>query len=152
KVTLKAEDAKPEPIEVRAVPHVTVEAQYYDSKGKKTRGHEFFVFGRMDNLPWFGRGKADADGKITALIPHGLEQVQLDLMTNEHGVLRHRVKKDAPLSNSRRVDLGTVNDDVKGIELIRYEAPILIVKVSAKDGGKLENAAVTATYPEGRGQ
>jgi beta-lactamase regulating signal transducer with metallopeptidase domain len=151
KVTLKG-DAKPESIEVRAVPHVTIEAQYYDSKGKKSRGHEFFVFGRMDNLPWFGRGKADADGKITAVVPHGLEQVQLDLMTNEHGVLRHRIKKEAPLSNSRRVDLGTLNDDVKGIELVRYEAPILIVKVVAKDGGKLENAAVTAMYPEGKGQ
>jgi hypothetical protein len=151
KVTLK-DGTNPDPIEVRAVPHVTIEAQYFDSKGKTTRGHEFFVFGQMDKLPWFGQGKADANGKITAFIPHGLESVQLDLMTNEHGVLRHRMKPSGELSNRRRIDLGTVIEDVKGIELIRYEAPILLVKVTAKDGGTLKQPAVTAKYLDGRGQ
>ena len=152
KVTLKA-GAQPDAVEVRAVPHVTIEAQHFDSKGQPTRGHEFFVFGRMDNAPWFGRGRADANGKVTAVIPHGLEQVQLDLMTNEHGVLRWRKSKDDSLHNNRRVDLGTVNDDVKGIEIIRYTAPILIVKVVANDdAAKLKDVGVTATYPEGKAQ
>jgi beta-lactamase regulating signal transducer with metallopeptidase domain/protocatechuate 3,4-dioxygenase beta subunit len=151
KVTLK-EGTKPDPVEVRATPHVTIEAQYYDSKGKTTRGHAFFVFGQMDKSSWFGQGKADTNGKITAYVPHGLENVQLDLMTNEHGVLRHRMKPSDPLRNNRRIHLGTVNDDVKGIEIIRYEAPILLVKVSARDGGKLEKLAVTANYEAGRGQ
>jgi hypothetical protein len=72
-------------------------------------------------------------------------------MTNEHGVLRHRLP-GKELSNSRQVDLGTLNDDVTGIEIIRYEAPILVVKVTAKDGGKPKDAAVTALYGENRGQ
>src|SRR5205823_662282 len=45
KVVLK-DGANPDPVEVRAVPHVVVEAQYYDSGGKPTRGHSCFVFGR----------------------------------------------------------------------------------------------------------
>jgi beta-lactamase regulating signal transducer with metallopeptidase domain len=151
KVVLKA-GAEPERLEVRAVPHVTIEAQYVDSKGKHTRGHECFVFGQIDGVPWFGQGKADADGKIVAHIPHGLENVQLDLMTNEHGVLRWRKTKDGPLNNNRRVMLGTVTDDVKGIEIVRYTAPILIVKVSVKDGSKPADLAVTAQYEKGKGQ
>jgi hypothetical protein len=146
------EGKQPDSLEVRATPHVVIEAQHYDSKGKKTRGHSFFVFGQLDGNPWFGQGKQDADGKVTALVPHGLEQAQLDLMTNEHGVLRHRKTKNDPRSNKRRVDLGTLQADVKGIEIIRYTAPILLVKVVAKDGGILKDVGVTATYPEGKGQ
>jgi beta-lactamase regulating signal transducer with metallopeptidase domain/protocatechuate 3,4-dioxygenase beta subunit len=151
KITLKNGE-KPELLEVRAVPHVVIEAQYIDTKGKHTRGHECFIFGQLDGLNWFGQGKADADGHIVAQIPHGLENVQVDLMTNEHGVLRHRMKKDEPLSNKRKLMLGTVNDDVKGIEIIRYTAPILLVKVTPIDGTKPAKIAVTADYEDGKGQ
>jgi protocatechuate 3,4-dioxygenase beta subunit len=144
-LTLK-ENEQPPPLEVRAVPHVVIEAQHFDSKGKKIRGHEFHVFGRIDNSGWFTRSKQDANGKVTVLVPHGLERVQLNLMTNEHGVLRWRKSKNDRLSSKRRVDLGTVNADVTGIEIIRYTAPILVVKVTAKDGGKLEKVGVTADY------
>src|SRR5262249_16283291 len=89
KVTIK-EGETPDPIEVAAVPTVTIEAQYLDSKGKPTRGHECFIFGRLGNDNWFGQGRPDADGKIVAHVPHGLSGAQMDLMTNEHGVLRHR--------------------------------------------------------------
>ncbi|HKB40224.1 MAG TPA: M56 family metallopeptidase [Gemmataceae bacterium] len=145
------EGEEPGAVEVRAVPHVVIEAQHFDSKGKKTRGHEFHLFGRIDGDFWWTEGKQDADGKVTAKVPHGLEQTRLNLSTNEHGVLRHRKTKNEPLSNNREIDLGTVNADVKGIEIIRYTAPIAVVKVVARDGGKLKGVAVTATYPEGRG-
>lgn len=149
KAVLKA-GADPEPIEVRAVPHVAVEAQYLDSKGKPTRGHSAHVFGRIDGVFWFGEARADATGKLVAHVPHGLENTQFDLATNEHGSLRWRKKKGDPLNNTRRVMLGTLTDDVKGIEVIRYTAPILVVKVATKDGAPLTNPAVTATYPKGK--
>src|SRR5262249_2588846 len=52
-VTLKAGE-RPEPLEIRAVPHVVIEAQYYNSKGKPTRGHAGHLFGHMDKNVWFG--------------------------------------------------------------------------------------------------
>ncbi len=64
-LTLKAGE-QPEPLEIRAVPHVVIEAQYYDSKGKTTRGHAGHLFGQMDkNNYWFGEGKMDGNGKMT---------------------------------------------------------------------------------------
>src|SRR5262249_11830614 len=117
KVALK-EGAEPEPVEGRAVPHVTIAAQTVDSKGQPASGHEFFIFGRMDGQFWNGRAQREGLGKFVVNIPHGLESVQLDLMTNEHGVLRWRRGKDGPLNNQRRVDLGTVTDDVKDIQII----------------------------------
>jgi beta-lactamase regulating signal transducer with metallopeptidase domain/protocatechuate 3,4-dioxygenase beta subunit len=149
KLTLKAGE-KPEPIEVRASPHVVIEAQAYDSKGKKTRSHEFHIFGQIDGTYWFGQAKGDPDGRLMARVPHGLEQVQLNLSTNEHGALRWRRGDKGELHNNHRIDLGTVNDDVKDLQIIRYEAPILIVNVKGPEGVQLKNVAVTAAYAEGR--
>jgi beta-lactamase regulating signal transducer with metallopeptidase domain/protocatechuate 3,4-dioxygenase beta subunit len=149
-VTLK-DGQKPEPIEVRAVPHVVIEAQYLDSKGKPTRGHSMFIFGQLDKMFWFGEGKPDANGKIVAKVPHGLTRTQLDLMTNEHGVLRHRLKAGGPLNNNRRVDLGTLNDDVKGIEIVRYVAPILVIDAVDANGKQIEGFQVKALYQPGKG-
>jgi beta-lactamase regulating signal transducer with metallopeptidase domain len=151
KIKLNA-DTQPEFVEVRAVPHVTIEAQHFDSKGKPGRGHGPMIVGRIDGLFWFSEAKCDANGKVTALVPHGLEDTQVDLMTNEHGVLRWRRGKDGPLNNNRRVMLGTMNDDVKNIEIIKYTAPILIVKVTTKDGSAPVNPAATGLYPKGKGQ
>jgi hypothetical protein len=138
-------------LEVRAVPSVVIEGQYYDSKGKPTRGHAPHVVGQIDKQFWFKEATSDANGKVTIRVPHGMEQVRLSLMTNEHGCLRWRKGKAGPLNNSREIDLGTVNDDVKDIEIIRYTAPILLVKVTAKDGTKLKNVHATAAYGSGKG-
>jgi hypothetical protein len=148
-LTLKA-DEQPEPLEIRAVPHVVIEAQYYDSKGKPSRGHAGHLFGQIDkNNHWFGQCKIDGNGKMTILAPHGLTQARLSLMTNEHGVLRHRLKKDDPLSAKREIDLGTLDDDVKGIEIIHYVAPILIVDAKDKDGKQIKDFQVKVTYLSG---
>jgi beta-lactamase regulating signal transducer with metallopeptidase domain len=151
KTTLKA-GVIPEPIEVRATPHVVIEAQYLDAQGKPTRGHACHITGKLDGVFWFAEAKVGPDGKMVGRVPHGLENTQMSLMTNEHGVLRWRKGKGEPLNNTRIVRLNTMNDDVKGIEIIRYTAPILLVKVAAKDGSKPVNPAVTALYVSGKGQ
>jgi hypothetical protein len=141
----------PEPIEVRAVPHVVIEAQYEDSKGKPTRGHAGHLFGRMDKSDsWFGECKVDAHGKMTIRAPHGLTDARLQLSTNEHGVLRHRFKKDDPLSASREIKLGTLNDDVRGITIIRYVAPILVVNALDPSGAPLKKFQVKVEYAPGK--
>jgi beta-lactamase regulating signal transducer with metallopeptidase domain len=148
-VTLKAGEES-EALEVRAVPHVVIEAQYYDGKGKTTRGHAGHMFGQVDkNNYWFGQCKVDADGKMTLLAPHGLTNARLSLMTNEHGVLRHRMKKGEPLSAAREINLGTLNDDVRGIEIIRYVAPILVIGAKDKDGKPIKDVQAKVQYAPG---
>src|SRR5205085_2778794 len=148
-VTLKAGE-EPGPIEVRAVPHVVIEARYYDSKGKTTPGHAGHMFGQSDtNNYWFGQCQVDANGKMTLLAPHGLMNAKLQLMTNEHGVLRHRLKKGEPLSAAREINLGTLNDDVKGSEIIRYVAPILVLGAKDNDGKPLKDFQAKVEYAPG---
>lgn len=148
KVVLKA-DAKPEPVEVRAVPHVVIEGQYYDSKGKPCRGFGPHVAGELDGIPWFAEAKCK-DGKFVCNVPHGLQDVSLGLVSNEHGSLRWRKKAGEPLNNTSQVQLGTLTDDVTGFEVVAYTAPILLVTVKAPDGVKAENVSVTAVYGAGK--
>jgi uncharacterized GH25 family protein len=148
-VTLNAGTEK-QPIEVRAVPHITIEAQYLDSKGKPTRGHNCHIFGRIDKDYWFGDAKADANGKIVADVPHGMERTEFSLSTNEHGVLRWRKTKGGPLSASRRINLGTVNDHVKGIEIIRYVAPILVINATDSAGKQVKGFKAKVVYEAGK--
>jgi beta-lactamase regulating signal transducer with metallopeptidase domain len=149
-VTLK-DGMDSSPIEVRAVPHIVIEAQYFDSKGAKTRGHSGHMFGRMNKTDfWFGQAKMDDDGKMTMLAPHGLNEAKLQLMTNEHGALRWRRGKDKPWSAAREIDLGTLNDDVKGIEIIRYVAPQLIIGAVEKGGAALKDFKPKVEYAPGK--
>jgi hypothetical protein len=150
-VTLK-EGEQLDPVELVAVPTVTIEAQYVDSKGKPRSGHEISIFGRRGkNNYWFGDGRPDANGHIVALAPLGLTDVQIQLMTNEHSSLRFRMRKGGPLSNLHEIKLPAFKNDLKGIEIVRYEAPILLLKVSAKDGSKLKKVEMTGAYEPGRG-
>ena len=91
---------------MRAVPHVRFEGQYVDSKGIHRGGWEQMIYGKLDGDSFFGQLRPNADGKIVGMIPLGLEEAQLNLTSNEHGVLRVRVGKDKPLTHGRRIELG----------------------------------------------
>jgi hypothetical protein len=138
------------PLEIRAVPHVVIEAQYYDSKGNKGRGHGGHIFGQIDKTSWFAEAKVDADGKMSVVVPHGLENTRLGLMTNEHGALRFRRTKSEPLSAGRDMDLGTLNDDVRGIEIIHYKAPILVIDAVDKEKRQIQGFKAQVVYAQGK--
>jgi hypothetical protein len=147
KVTLK-EGETPEPLEIRASPHVVIEMQWLDSKNKPTWGFESHIFGQVDGGSWFGEAKIVKDGKAVAQVPHGLENVQLNLMTNEHHSIRWRKAKGEPLSRGRMIMLGTLDHDVKGIEIVHYAAPIVIVKGETTDKKRAPGLKVSAHYTQ----
>src|SRR5262249_17949512 len=90
----------PDRVVIRAVPHGVVEARIHDSKGNQAKGHESFIIGKIDGGYWDAHVAPNEEGAYTFLAPHGLEEARIDLMTNEHSVLRHRMSKDRPLSNA----------------------------------------------------
>jgi beta-lactamase regulating signal transducer with metallopeptidase domain/protocatechuate 3,4-dioxygenase beta subunit len=141
------------PLVVQAVPHVDFRAQYLNSKGEKTGGHAIHIFGQIDNDYWFGQGRPDPQGTIALRVPHGLQNVRVQLMTNEHGSLRFRRGPEKPLENREGdLDFGTLNDDVEGLEIIRYQAPIALVKPVDEAGQPVPGAKVTAAYSWGKQQ
>jgi hypothetical protein len=142
-----ADGKAPDDLEIRAVPHVYIHATYLNSEGQPRSGHEVSLFGRMDGEFFFTRStRPGDDGKLELKLPHGLQEVELDLSTNEHSSLRWRKSPDAPLQNGRRVELGTVEEDISGIEIIRYVAPIVLVKAVDENGAAIEDFKPKAEY------
>jgi len=141
-------DEAPQPLLVQASPHVVFSGQYFDSKGKPCRGHEVTVYGRMNGESYFTRIEADETGRFAGKLPHGLEQTRMDLITNEHSSLRYRIGKDKPLERETyaATDLGTLDQDVNDVEIIRYVAPIVTLTIVDEDGAKVQSAKVAGIY------
>jgi hypothetical protein len=145
-------------IELAALAEVVIEGQFYDSQGKLRLGHEPMVWGRMPGKDlssptgfYHTEGKVDTSGKFVIRAPKGLEEAKLDFITNEHSALRVRMKKDGPLSNQLRdISLGTLEHDIRGVEVVRYEAPILLVKAVAEDGTPVSGAKMEIEYGQGQ--
>jgi beta-lactamase regulating signal transducer with metallopeptidase domain len=147
--TVMLEEGKtPDPLEIRAVPHVVVEAQIYNGKGEKRSGHEIHLAGRIDAGFWSAECQPTTDGAYRILAPHGLENAQINLMTNEHSAVLFRTSKGAPLRRSRNIRLGTLDHDVKGIEIVRYEAPIILISATTKDGKPVKGFKASVDYTE----
>jgi beta-lactamase regulating signal transducer with metallopeptidase domain len=134
------------PLLVQAVPHVWLDAQILDSKGKPRGGHEGSVFGKLDGEFYFSQLKPDKKGHFHCMIPHGLEDAKIDFSTNEHGALRIRLGKGKPLVHGRQLPVGNIQHDLTGIEVIRYDAPIVLVKMVDASGKLVATAKVAAIY------
>jgi beta-lactamase regulating signal transducer with metallopeptidase domain/5-hydroxyisourate hydrolase-like protein (transthyretin family) len=146
KLTISPESTADD-IEIRAVPHVVIQATVLNSKGKPSSGHQLTLFGRMDGNFYAEQSSTPGkDGKLEVKAPHGLQQVELDLMTNEHGSLRWRKSPTEPLRNGRRVKLGTLEEDITGFEIIRYTAPIVLVKPVDEEGKPIRDCQPIIKY------
>ena len=147
KVTLK-EGEQVASVEIRGVPYVVIEGQYYDSEGKTRLGHEPDLHGKIGSDEfYFTTGIVDKGGRFMFRAPKDLTQTKLSFITNEHSALRVRMSKDAPLSNQARdIDLGKLEKDIKGIEVVRYEAPIVVVRAVEEHGKQIKDFQPEVRY------
>jgi beta-lactamase regulating signal transducer with metallopeptidase domain len=135
-------------LKLRAVPTVEIRVKNVDAKGKPKRGFEFHVFGRLNaDSEWFG-GMSDrpTSGLCTAKVPKGLQNVQIQFMDNEHGSFRVRRSSGAAPEYIREIKLDKVEADLDGIEVIRYTAPILMVKAVDPKGHAIQGFETTGTF------
>ena len=104
-VTLK-EGERPQPLVLRALPHVAVEARMHDSRGKPALGPSVMLSGNLEgHVFWSSSGWPDATGKIVIHPPRGLEIATLNLgsgLTDSQHALRYRFGKDGPLRLRRK--------------------------------------------------
>jgi hypothetical protein len=137
-------------VELAALAEVVIEGQFYDSKGKpwsEDPQPAYFVSSPTGGYD----AMVDTSGKFVIRAPKGLQEAELTFLPVVFSALRVRMKKEGPLSNQARdIPLGTLEQDVRGIEVVRYEAPILLVKPVAEDGTLARGAKVQIAYAAGR--
>ena len=119
KLTIK-EGETPAPLEIRALPTVVIEGRWVDSKGRPGWGWSPLVVGKMDGSSWIAEAHVGPLGRFSLKVPHGLEKATLTIMAGEHASTRYRIGNAGPLVESPWVDLGTLDHDVKGFEIVRY--------------------------------
>jgi hypothetical protein len=147
-VSLKEQDS-PEFLEIRPSPHVLIEAQWLDGKGKPVIGFQGYLIGTIDGSVWSCQTRIDkATGKVVAQVPDGLENAKLGVMTGKDRAFRWRKAKGEPLHRSRTIALGTLDHDVKGIEIVEYKAPTVIVKAETNQNTPVPGLKVSAHYTE----
>ena len=138
----------PDSLEIRAVPDVVIEAQVYNSKGEKQSGHFVVLFGHIDGEFWLTECQPTADGSYRMRGPHGLGNARISLTASENSALQFRTAKGAPLQRGRNIWLGTLDHDVTGIEIVRYEAPIILIAATTKDGRPATGFRTSVDYTE----
>jgi len=138
-------------VEFRAVPTVGIRVRNVDASGKPKRGHQFMVFGvlRKGAEDWFHTQSDRPDGGLcTAHVPKGLQNVQIQFMDNEHGSFRVRRSPGAQPEAIREIKLDTLDADLEGIEVIRYTAPIILVKAVDANGNAIPDFKPSARFRE----
>lgn len=138
------------PVEIQALPHVMVRAQIYDSRGQKTQGSPMHLQGYLDGELWSDDGLPDSNGAITMAVPHALKDVEVRLQVDGAAV-RFRKRSGRVLENQlgHSIELGTLLDDIAGLEIVRYESPVVVVKTIDEQGLIVPGTRVAATYPWG---
>lgn len=136
-----------DPIEIRATPHVIVRGRFFDGQGQPRESHEQSLFGKFNGTFFFARSTLPGkDGWFEFKVPHGIEEVEIDLSTNEHSSLRWRLKSDDPLVYGDRPQLGTLEQDFTTFEVVRYVAPMVLVKAVDENGAQIVDYTPSSKY------
>lgn len=156
-------ERNPHDLDIQAVPHVTLELRYVDSDGEPSSGWDVHLWGdkppRGDDRSadrrrevWWTQGRVCRDkenlGKVKMLVPKGLVDARLDLIANEHGALQFQMHAFARKQGGRRVSLGTIDSDLRGMRIIRYKAPVVIFRVKRPDGELATDVEIEGRYDD----
>jgi hypothetical protein len=136
-----------DPIEIRAMPHVILRGRFFDGQGNPRASHEQHVFGEMNGQFVFAESTLPGkDGWFEFKLPHGVQRVRLRLTTNEHSSLRWRRTADEPLVFGHEIEFDRLEEDFTTLEVVRYEAPILLLKAVDEDGNQLRGFIPHSKY------
>ena len=142
------EDKTPQPIEVRATRYVVIEGGWIDSKGKPRSGRELLISGHIDGQTWHTMVHPSTESKFSVHVPHGMEGAQITLFLGQFASTRYRVGKDGKLEAGQYIMFGTLDHDVKDLQIIRYDETAVIVKATANDGRPIKDVILAGEYTE----
>jgi hypothetical protein len=141
------EDDHDRPIELRAVPHVTVRARFVDSQGAAVEATDLMFWGELNGSRVIARGLAGADGTVQVLLPRGLgdAHVMVSVLADGH-VVRWRRGDRGPEHNGSTLQLGTLDEDAADLYVVRYRAPRLLVTASDVSGARVTSSVPRVAY------
>ena len=135
-------------VELKAVPHVVLEAQRLNSRGEKREGSTIHLIGSLGNDSWMTSADSSPTGLYRVLVPKGLRSATLSLIYDPDSAFQYRLKPDSPLQYGRDFHIGTIDQDLKGVEIIHYAAPTLVISVTTKEGLPIDDLLPSVDYTD----
>lgn len=135
-------------VEFKAVPHVVLEAQRLNSRGEKREGSTIHLIGGLGNESWMTSAESSPTGLYRVLVPKGLRSATLSLIYDPDSAFQYRLQKDSPLQYGRDFDMGTIDHDLQGVEIIHFAAPTIVISVTNKEGMPIEDLLPSVDYTD----
>jgi beta-lactamase regulating signal transducer with metallopeptidase domain len=138
----------PDPLEIRVAPHVVIEGGWIDSKGKPRGGWYSMFVGAINGQGWHAMIYPSADGKFSVEVPRGIERAQITIFPGRLTSTRYRIGKDAKFEAGQVMMLGTLDHDIKELQIVRYDKTAVMVKATTKDGRPIDPITLAGEYTE----
>jgi hypothetical protein len=135
-------------VELKAVPHVVMEAQRLNSRGEKREGSTINLIGALGDDTWMTSADSSPTGAYRVLVPKGLTSASVSLIYDPDSAFQYRLTKDSPLQYGRDFRMGTIDQDLKGVEIIHYAAPTIVITVTTKEGLPIEDLLPSVDYTD----
>ena len=135
-------------VELNAVPHVVLQAQRLNSRGEKREGNAIYLIGSLGNETWMTSAESSPTGAYDVLVPRGLSGASLSLIYDPDSAFQYRLDKEAPLQYGRQFQIGTIDDDLRGLEIIHYAAPTIVISVTNKEGKPIDDLLPSVDYTD----
>ena len=136
-----------EPMVIQAVPHVTIRGQYFDSNGKPKSGHESWFAGQINGGFYSTRSsRPDKEGRFELRVPKGITEASINLTTNEHSSLRWKLANSETYSRADNIRFETLDKDIDGLEIVKYVAPIIVIRVEDTNGKPVNDFSIFSRY------
>jgi formylglycine-generating enzyme required for sulfatase activity len=133
--------------EIRAVRHVTIEAQVADTSGNPVSGQRMFLSGRSAGDSFETSAESDASGTLQMVVPRGIQQISLSLLNaDSESIARFGPSDEAHLRLNGRLEGIDLYENWKGIKVTRYRCPTLFVKAVDQNGKAIDGIKPELTY------
>ncbi len=90
--------------------------------------------------------RSSAEGKFSVQVPHGIERAQVHLSLGSFASTRYRIGKEGKLVAGQYIMFGTLDHDVRDLQIVRYEETGVIVKATAKEGRPIKDVILAGEY------
>lgn len=140
------------PVTVRAVEHVMFALQYVDSSGRPRTGNSVFLSGKRGGETYLATGTPDANGRVRVFVPKGVTDARVSLITDPYSSLRWRRGAHGKLlskietASANGVELGSLDADVTDFVVVRYDAPVLVVRAVDAAGKLVPGVRASVRY------
>jgi hypothetical protein len=135
--TIVRRDETEHRVTIRPVPSVVVSGKFTfpDKSGDNSNRLNVSIFGNLSGSIWNAHPGVFPDGSFKVRIPHGIQNASLMILYNMHSNIKYRTdgQKAYRYLSLPNIELGTLDKDVRDLDIVVSPAPDLIVKVRTVD-------------------